>query len=454
LRADRATAGANLRVELLKGEGWVRLKPAGSSTYVKAGPTASAVLTLEGTGREDECRWRLQHRIDVVRGPVYEVFESKRFPGKYIRVKSAADPVLDCNGDGFTDSRFTTTYAQRKVALPAANAGRQLRNKAAGQIAGIVSGVVRGGWRSTSDGFLYGFEDLGDGVVLLRNKGTGNCLKTASNGGSVTATGTGCADDSKWIFTPSVGFAQLESKLYPGQFLRLPAANAALDATGSRSDEKTQFTFVAQPLTDPAPPSPAPDAQEADLWKALLFGDMLFEMFEQSNVSSVLTWVTHPPDDKYGGRGRVGYVLTNDDANSLTVVGTLIKTINSHVKRQLLDITRAHGKVRALASFEPASGEMTVFLINKNNVSEDVTLTLSNFLPATTGERYVFGNSSGVNPEDPAPTFAAKGTVGISGNVVTTTLDAVSLTVLHLHDPATRIASVGGPVILTNTVAF
>lgn len=86
-------------------------------------------------------------------------------------------------------------------------------------------------------------------------------------------------------------------------------------------------------------------------------------------------------------------------------------------------------RVRAFASHSPATGELSVFLLNKPCEPTTVQVVLNGGAAQASGERWVF---TGKEPEDLDPTWTKVGPVEVQDGNLTLDLPGASLTVLAL----------------------
>jgi hypothetical protein len=95
------------------------------------------------------------------------------------------------------------------------------------------------------------------------------------------------------------------------------------------------------------------------------------------------------------------------------------------------DMVRAEGteRVRAFASHSPATGELSVFLLNKPGEATPVSVSIEGYAPSASGKRWLF---TGSGPKDQEPTWSQEEDVTVRDNALALELPPVSLTVLAL----------------------
>lgn len=86
-------------------------------------------------------------------------------------------------------------------------------------------------------------------------------------------------------------------------------------------------------------------------------------------------------------------------------------------------------KVRSFASYKASSGELNIFLINKETTSQSTTITLANYLQGVSGSRWEL---KGTGPSDTSPTWTQTAPVSPSGTSLAVTLPPNSVTLIKL----------------------
>jgi alpha-L-arabinofuranosidase len=85
--------------------------------------------------------------------------------------------------------------------------------------------------------------------------------------------------------------------------------------------------------------------------------------------------------------------------------------------------------IRTFASVDPASGKLSIFLINKDTSAQRTTVALANYPAAASGERW---QMTGTDPDDKAPTWGRVSTMALQSGTLNLTLEPNSITVLTL----------------------
>jgi hypothetical protein len=109
----------------------------------------------------------------------------------------------------------------------------------------------------------------------------------------------------------------------------------------------------------------------------------------------------------------------------------IVKIINENLLEKLVSATKVSGHVRTYATYSPTTGELSIFLMNKEESSSIHTISLSNYTAPQGYERYVF---KGTSCKDLNPTYGRSGSISfLSGNEFSTTLDPCSVTVVKFN---------------------
>jgi hypothetical protein len=175
-----------------------------------------------------------------------------------------------------------------------------------------------------------------------------------------------------------------------------------------------------------------------DLWKSLVFAELSLSTFKHKNVSHMVHWNTHTSwQGEFGGyHGNIENSLENTNENKLTPVGKVIKLINNHTFDNVISMKEKHGVVRAYATVDSTSGNLSLMLLNKNDQVESVQIGLKNYLPSKDYKRWVF---TGAHPEDEYPEITQddngnKKRVTVENNRIISDLPPLSLTVIQLSN--------------------
>jgi hypothetical protein len=172
------------------------------------------------------------------------------------------------------------------------------------------------------------------------------------------------------------------------------------------------------------------DETPADLGRALISFDLQGQLLECPDVFFSQFWTTHNIYRDLDG--DVFETLHRD--NSLTPIGRALWVWNRYLGHEMLATTSTE-KVRCFAS-RSARREVTVFLLNKELVPQDVTVTLRH-LPGELqqGERW---SLHGNGPLDRKPIWEQSGIVGVRESELAARLEPTSVTVVRLRQESNR----------------
>jgi hypothetical protein len=140
---------------------------------------------------------------------------------------------------------------------------------------------------------------------------------------------------------------------------------------------------------------------------------------------------------------------TFDGNNNLQATGSALAIWGQFLKEKMVASTSA-GMVRTYSTYSPGGRTATVFLINKDTRARDVTVRLENLSSSFSARRWVF---KGTGPDDARPSWSGNGVVQSAGNLISATLDPVSVTVLDLT-PGLDATVVPGIIEAEDFVAF
>ena len=125
-----------------------------------------------------------------------------------------------------------------------------------------------------------------------------------------------------------------------------------------------------------------------------------------------------------------------DRRNDLQATGRVLAIWGEFLKTQLVASTST-AMVRTFATASPATGTLTVFLINKDTKARDVIVRTEGLTSSISVRRWVF---RGIGPDDVHPEWQDRGIGEIAAGQVTATLDPVSITVLDLTSKLQTVA--------------
>lgn len=119
-----------------------------------------------------------------------------------------------------------------------------------------------------------------------------------------------------------------------------------------------------------------------------------------------------------------------DDNYQLMPMGYPLKVWNSFLLTQMVYATEASGTIRTWASYAPSDRSLNILLLNKDTISQNVSITLENY-SAKTGflDRWVL---QGATPESTDVTWSKSGSIPSWNGKIKTTLKPLSVTVIAL----------------------
>ena len=163
---------------------------------------------------------------------------------------------------------------------------------------------------------------------------------------------------------------------------------------------------------------------------------VLFDMFGQhltAGVEFTQLWNTRWSGWDTAPMPRV--IDTFDGENNLQATGSALAIWGQFLKEKMVASSKTR-MVRSYASYSPTSRSVTVFLINKDTLPRDVTVRIDNLSTSAAVNRWVF---KGSGADDLRPLLSREGPLPAAANLISTTLDPVSVTVLDVTSgPAVR----------------
>ena len=116
-------------------------------------------------------------------------------------------------------------------------------------------------------------------------------------------------------------------------------------------------------------------------------------------------------------------------ANQLFASGQVLSIWGKYLQSQIISASKTT-MVHSFASRSPSTNYLSVFLINKDTITHDTTVTLKNYPGAAYAQTAVFTGSS---PTDCSPVLSQTTNTPVSANNLSLTLAPVSITVLTLQ---------------------
>ena len=169
---------------------------------------------------------------------------------------------------------------------------------------------------------------------------------------------------------------------------------------------------------------------------------VLFDIFGQhltAGVEFTQLWNTRWSGSDTAPVPRV--IDTFDGENNLQATGSALAIWGQFLKEKMVAASNT-SMVRSYASYSPTSHSVTVFLINKDTRPRDVNVRIDNLSTSLAVNRWVL---KGSGPDDVRPLFSSHGSLPAAANLISTTLDPTSVTVLDVT-PGLAVRTVPGTI--------
>jgi alpha-L-arabinofuranosidase len=165
--------------------------------------------------------------------------------------------------------------------------------------------------------------------------------------------------------------------------------------------------------------------RDNNIVKALLtFEQTGNALYCDDRVRSLNFWVTHSP---WGGRG-VTSADALDPQNRLTAMGKTLEVMARFLKTKMVEAPRVVGRLRSYASYHPKTKGLSVYVLNKNDRSENVTVALPKYEGPSSGDVYQF---TGAAPTATGYTWTERDGITLADGQFQTELPPLSITVFH-----------------------
>lgn len=159
------------------------------------------------------------------------------------------------------------------------------------------------------------------------------------------------------------------------------------------------------------------------LGHALVLFEMIGAYLEHPQVDHAQIWNT-----RWIYQDRPDLWNTLDANNGLLASGRAMSIWGQFLQRTMVQSSNTQF-VRSFASIDPASGKLSIFLINKDTSAQQTTVALTNYPASTTGELW---HLRGTSPDDKAPIWERVSTIATRDGSLNLTLDPNSITVIAL----------------------
>jgi len=165
-------------------------------------------------------------------------------------------------------------------------------------------------------------------------------------------------------------------------------------------------------------------------YKGLAWFDLLFEEQQYEDVKYTYMWNSHSPWKGEFAEGSDANAWWNNGANELTPQGWPLYILNNTAEeRYMVPDGKMQGLINCYGSYTPSTGNMTLYLMNKALSPDSINVTLNNYYPDRTYERWEF---KGADPWDKHPDFLQTGEISFTENGFSAILPPCALVVLKL----------------------
>lgn len=168
------------------------------------------------------------------------------------------------------------------------------------------------------------------------------------------------------------------------------------------------------------------------LFKGLAWFDVLFEEQQYEDVKYTYMWNSHTPWSGEANEEAGANAWWNNDDNSLTAMGWPVYILNRTLEEKyMIPDQKIHGKTLSYGAHTPSTGNMVIYLLNKDTATTTLNVKLNHCMAdTTTYERWVF---TGNNAWDKYPTFTQTGSISFTEDGFSSALPPHSLVVVKLH---------------------
>jgi hypothetical protein len=135
-------------------------------------------------------------------------------------------------------------------------------------------------------------------------------------------------------------------------------------------------------------PNKSYDSDDNAHYKGLITFEMLANIITlDKRITQTHFWVSHSP---WEDRTTISEhdAFTND--NQMTSMGYAQRIIGQLIKPKILNVTKNQGYLRNYAAYDEANKSMVLWVLNKNNISEDVALNLVGNYSASQVKKWEF----------------------------------------------------------------
>ncbi|MFC7671060.1 T9SS type A sorting domain-containing protein [Hymenobacter humi] len=177
-----------------------------------------------------------------------------------------------------------------------------------------------------------------------------------------------------------------------------------------------------------------------DLGHALVNFETIGQLMTAPTIDYGALWNTRWFEQ---GQNSVSLYTALDNSNGLQASGMALAVWGRFIKDQLVR-SSSSPTVKTYAAYDARTGQLNLFLENKSEQNQRVTV------PITSPNTYTSGavwQLRGTSPGDPSPTWSATGSVALAGNTLANLeLPAVSVTVVSLSSAGASPLPAPAPV--------
>jgi hypothetical protein len=160
-------------------------------------------------------------------------------------------------------------------------------------------------------------------------------------------------------------------------------------------------------------------------WKTLHNFEMLGNTIRFAQVDYYHFWVSR----WFESNPYSSDISAFDSSYKLMPMGLSLKIWGQFLKNKIVASSNSK-TIRSWASYNPEDKSLNVFLLNKEKVSQDVSITLRNYRGTTINKSWVLKGST---PESTDITLKESASVSVDGSKVRTQIKPLSVTIIELQ---------------------
>lgn len=163
-------------------------------------------------------------------------------------------------------------------------------------------------------------------------------------------------------------------------------------------------------------------------YKSMIFFEMLGEILTTPEILYSHVWGLHNPwnlDRIDDGQGL------NNNTNTILPIAFVTKLFATNLKDDMISITKENSYLRSFASMSNETGQITLWILNKNNNGESIQIDFNNYTSNNILSEFEYTAS---NPDALNYTYNVSNHVVLNNNQITGTIPAHSILVLTLDE--------------------